>query len=147
MTEEVMARIGEIKARCDAATAGPWVACGTHRYETQDGKCVPVPKEPGDLACKCGTVWCGGDDSFPVAEATGGKWGDPYPAIRIKEGIPGEIRGELLLEAYDELIEYGEVGREEQSANMKFIAESRSDIPWLLALVESLLNAGPEESR
>ena len=86
-------------------TPGPWGACGADRNGER---------------CPCGVVWSETADC-PVCHVEGGKWGDPYPAIRIKEGSLGGI-GEVTLEAYSELAEYGEIPRGAQYANMDLIA-------------------------
>lgn len=53
--------LNKIKARCEAATPGPWTACGEDRG-----------------GCKCGFVWepagdwtvasCGSDDDFEIPD-------------------------------------------------------------------------------
>jgi len=143
--DDIEARLDKIKARYAMATVGPWHACGDRSDEVgkkllEAGKGVPGLRSDGEL-CKCGMVWC---DDFPVAEVTGGKWGDTYPALRIK-GNPGSVCGELHVEAYNELAEYGEVSHTLQSANMAFIAASRSDVPWLVGLVETLMEEAKKQ--
>lgn len=106
-----------IKARLAAATPGPWHSCD-------------------DNKCKCPTIMC---DDYPVADVTKGPWGDSYPALRIV----GDTSLNQKVEAYRELIEYGNVPEAEALANRAFIREAPTDIAALIAEVEQLRAAQP----
>lgn len=125
MTERAE-RIAKIEARANAATEGPWTACGvepTDRPSVNPEHNIAQPRKHKNGACSCGFVWSTPVDS-PVLEVIGGRWGDTWPSIRRRE--------DGTLEPYIEACYYGEVPREAQAENMKFIAHARADIPWLL---------------
>ena len=104
----------EMQERCDAAEKGPWSACNNGN-------------------CQCAMVRC---PDYPIAEVTIGKWGDRYPAIRldVSQGTIG-----AKAEAYMEMIEYGEISKDLSKANQLFIANSRTDMPRLLAFARERL--------
>lgn len=121
------AALEEIEARLAAASPGPWHACGT-------GKPAVIPDEfaMGNMltprrhphgACTCGFVWSVPIDA-PILEVTGGPWGDTWAAIRTND--------DGVLEAFMDRMDYGEIPRDVQAANMKFIANAPTDIRALL---------------
>ena len=98
-------RMGEIEARCEKATKGPW----SHHKD----------------ACKCEMVMCA-DGS--ICDVTKGKWGDEYPTLKMEGGSL-----DRSVVAVMEMIEYGEVPEAVFLANRDFIANARDDIPYLLS--------------
>lgn len=106
MTEE---RIAEIKARCEAATKGPW--------EIWDG--------PG---------WCGGGSDLSIG--AGEQW---LADMEIRDGNNYHERvahGDCAVSGCTICSMNDEISRE-QKANAEFIIHSRDDIPALLAEVEA----------
>ena len=121
-----------IEARLTAASPGPWSACGVRTEKevlTGVGGDPVEPRRHKNGACSCGFVWSKPAD-VPVMEVTGGAWGDRYPAIRrLEDGT---------LEPFMDGMDYGEVPREMQASNMKFIEQAPTDIAALLAEVRRL---------
>jgi len=97
--ERKMKELDNIVNLAQQATPGKWNACNK-----------------GD--CTCGII-TSKQFNAPIATATIGKWGDTYPAIRLKENT-GSVEG--IYEAYIEMIEYGEVSKEAGTNNAKYIA-------------------------
>lgn len=125
-------RLAEIEARLAAATPGPWSACGVRTEKevlTGVARDQIEPRRHKSGACSCGFVWSVPAD-VPIMEVIGGAWGDRWPAIRrLEDGT---------LEPFTDSMDYGEVPREMQAANMKFIEQAPSDIAALLAEVKRL---------
>lgn len=93
----------------------PWAYCG----QNNDGhlaKGTQLEKfvDASERFCSCGMIWSTLFD-FPVMQVTIGKWGDQYPAIRIRE--PKALGA--VAEPYMEMIEYGEVPVEQAEAISK----------------------------
>jgi hypothetical protein len=85
----------ELRKLSEAATAGPWSACGG-----------------GD--CSCVTIMCA---DHPICKVTRGQWGDDFPSVRL---VGPSL--DLKAEPYMEQITYGEVDEKVAAANTKFIA-------------------------
>ena len=83
--------------------------------------------------CPCKQVWT---DDYPIAEITVGKWGDDYPALRIV----GESSLNQKVEAYMEMIEYGEVSEETAQANALLISAAPNMYKALKRIIEWLNN-------
>lgn len=100
-------------------TPGPWKTCGAH-----------------DNKCRCAQIWSVPGD-HPVASVIIGKWGDDYPSIRFVEG---EGQGSIgaKVEAYMDMIEYGEVAGETGFANAWLIAAA----PELLDVAKQIIALG-----
>lgn len=111
-------RLKQIRNRLNRATPGPWKKCTAHK-----GK------------CPCTSIWSVPDD-IPIIEVTSGKWGDEFPALRFADGDSQGTIG-AKIEAYTEMIEYGEIPDKEAQANKDFIANAPQDIAFLLELLEN----------
>lgn len=88
-------------------TPGPWSYCGADRG-----------------GCSCLTITA---PDHPIAEVTGGAWGDRYPSIRLTGNSL-----ERQAEAYMEQITYGEVPMEVAKANAALIAAAPDMLAALL---------------
>ena len=111
MATDTDKRLAEIQARCDAATEGPWRAC-------RDGE------------CECKMIWAIPADA-PIITIESGEWGDTFPVIEVI-GTPHSCTGELTVKAKIETVGYGLIPEHFATANAKFVAHARADIPWLL---------------
>lgn len=120
----------ELRALALQASPGPWSACGVdpmERGSVDPENNIVQPRKHKNGACSCGFVWSTPLD-LPVLEVTGGEWGDTWPSIRT--------RGDGALEAYMESSCYGEVSRERQAANMKFLAKAHPQA--IIALLDEI---------
>lgn len=87
------------------ATPTPWDVCGA-----------------SERKCKCGQIWSKPAD-HPVAQVEIGKWGDTYASIRFcDDDAPGTISAKV--EAYTDMIEYGEIPEETAFANAELIVQA-----------------------
>lgn len=117
----------ELRRLAEAAMSGPWFACGHDRG-----------------GCSCGLIYSMPVDA-PVAKVTIGVWGDEYPEIRMVEGENDRRWNQppdpptLKLEAYQRMIEYGEVPEKLGKATAAYIAAANPDaIIKLLDEIEQL---------
>lgn len=69
-------------------------------------------------ACSCKKCFTVSSKDHPIALIEHGKWGDPYPAIRLV----GESSLDMKAEAYMELIDYGTIDENTALANCHLIA-------------------------
>ena len=90
-------------------TPGPWKAC-------RDGD------------CRCKSV---NAEHHPICNVISRQWGDDYPSLRFVEGSPSI---HLKIEAFMDLIAYGEIPEDVAKANARLIAAA----PDLLEALETL---------
>ncbi len=103
----------------------PYIKCGA-----SDGK------------CQCAQIWSKPADT-QIGNIIIGKWGDKYPAIRIKE--PRGIGA--VAEPYMEMIEYGEIPEEVAHATIDFIllaCNMHDELVKALSLAIEALDRLPE---
>ena len=104
-------------------TPTPWKLCGA------DGKHF------------CGHIWSA-DGNSHIVTAISGEWGDHYPSLRFVEGTGGAGSINPKIEAYNEIIAYGEIPEDVAKANARFIVTACNCHDDLLETLKNIMN-GP----
>ena len=117
-----MNRIEEIKARCEAATPGPW----KWDLRTRTHQCKLVTDHSGQYYVMDFARW-GMQDACPTFQVY-----DRYDGPVTKRGSHGMVRADKLAKSYPNQEHHRGFDDYINHPDAAFIAHSREDIPYLL---------------